>query len=59
MGKIKIDGSIISRATQGEKDAIMAMFQTFMSEDEKIIAVEYFGKYGIAEFNLQMQQNSD
>lgn len=47
MGKIKIDGSIISRATNGDKEAIKAMFQTFVSEDEKIIAVEYFGKYGI------------
>ena len=35
MGKIKIDGSIISRATNGDKEAIMAMFQTFVSEDEK------------------------
>lgn len=47
MAKIKIDSSIVKRATLGDKDAIKAMFQSFMAEDETIISVEYFGNYGV------------
>lgn len=47
MGKIKIESSIIDRATNGDKEAIKAMFETFISDDETIISVEYLGKLGI------------
>ena len=47
MGKIQIDGSIVKQATYGNKEAIRAMFQTFMAEDENIISVEYLGSYGV------------
>lgn len=47
MAKIQIDGSIVKQATLGNKEAIKAMFQTFMSEDETIISVEYLGSYGV------------
>lgn len=33
MAKIQIDGSIVKQATLGNKEAIKAMFQTFMAED--------------------------
>lgn len=47
MAKIQIDGSIVKQATLGNKEAIKAMFQTFMAEDETIISVEYLGSYGV------------
>lgn len=47
MAKIQIGGSIVKQATFGNKEAIKAMFQTFMAEDETIISVEYLGSYGI------------
>lgn len=47
MAKIQIDGSIVKQATFGNKEAIKAMFQTFMAEDETIISVEYLGSYGV------------
>lgn len=47
MAKIQIDRSIVKQATSGNKDAIKAMFQTFMAEDETIISVEYLGSYGV------------
>ena len=47
MAKIQIDGSIVKQATLGNKEAIKAMFQTFMAEDETIISVEYLGRYGV------------
>lgn len=47
MAIIQIDGSIVKQATLGNKEAIKAMFQTFMAEDETIISVEYLGSYGI------------
>ena len=37
MAKIQIDGSIVKQATLGNKEAIKAMFQTFMAEDETMI----------------------
>lgn len=47
MAKIQINGSIVKQATLGNKEAIKAMFQTFMAEDETIISVEYLGSYGV------------
>lgn len=47
MSKIQIDGSIVKQATTGNKDAIKAMFLTFMAGDETIVSVEYLGSYGI------------
>lgn len=47
MAKIQIDKSIVEQATSGNKDAIKAMFQTFLAEDESIISVEYLGSYGV------------
>ncbi len=47
MAKIHINSSIVKRATTGEKEAIKAMFQSFMAEDETIISVEYFGNFGV------------
>jgi hypothetical protein len=47
MAKIEIAKSLVKQATTGNKDAVKAMFQTFMAEDETIISVEYLGKYGV------------
>ena len=47
MAKIQISDSIVKQATSGNKDAIKAMFQSFMAEDETIISVEYLGSYGV------------
>lgn len=46
MAKIEIQSSLLKRATNGEKNAIKEMFQNFVSEDETIMEVQYFGDYG-------------
>ena len=47
MPKIEIEKSIVSRAVQGDKEAMKAMFMPFLQEDDAIVSVEYLGKYGI------------
>lgn len=47
MSKIIIKKTIVKQATTGNKEAIKAMFQTFIADDETIISVEYLGKYGV------------
>lgn len=46
MAKIEIQSSIIERAMIGDKNAIGTMFQSFISEDENIMDVQYLGSYG-------------
>lgn len=47
MAKIEIEKSIVKRAMAGDKEAMKIMFQTFLAEDETIVAVEYLGSYGL------------
>ena len=46
MAKIKIQSTVLKRAVLGDKAAIKTMFQSFISEDESILDVQYFGSYG-------------
>ena len=45
MAKIKIQSTVLKRAVLGDKAAI-TMFQSFISEDESILDVQYLGSYG-------------
>lgn len=47
MAKITIDKSVVKQATNGSKEAIKTMFQSFMSVDETIVSVEYLGSLGL------------
>lgn len=46
MAKIKIQSTVLKRAVIGDKAAIKTMFQSFISEDESILDVQYLGSYG-------------
>lgn len=47
MGKVKFKSSVIKLAVNGDKEAIMAMFKTFIGTEEQILDVRYFGSHGI------------
>lgn len=47
MGKVKFKSSVIKLAVSGDKEAIMAMFKTFIGTEEQILDVRYFGSHGI------------
>lgn len=46
MSKIKFESTLISRAVQGEKEAISTMFHAFIGNEEHLLEVRYFGSYG-------------
>lgn len=47
MGKVKFKSSVVKLAVSGDKEAIMAMFKTFIGTEEQILDVRYFGSHGI------------
>lgn len=47
MGKVKFESSVIKLAVDGNKEAIMTMFKTFIGQEEQILDVRYFGSHGI------------
>ena len=46
MSKIKIQSTLLKKATLGDKVAIKTMFQNFVSEDDTIMDGYYLGNYG-------------
>lgn len=46
MAKIKIQSTVLKKAVLGDKVALKAMFQNFVSEDETIMDAQYLGSYG-------------
>lgn len=47
MSKIKIEPSLLGRAVKGDKLAIRSMFENFISDDDDIVDVQYFGSHGL------------
>jgi len=46
-GEIKIEPSILSRAIENDKEALLMMFRQFIPEDEDIYYVQYLGLQGL------------
>ena len=46
MSKVKFESSVLKQAVNGNKEAIIKMFQAFLGTEEQILDVRYFGSHG-------------
>ena len=46
MSKVKFESSVLKQADNGNKEAIIKMFQAFLGTEEQILDVRYFGSHG-------------
>lgn len=47
MSKIRFKSTIMYSAKRGDQGSIKMLFSSFIGEDETILGVEYFGRYGV------------